>query len=97
MTLPTAPSPMAFYAHLSWIDGRPLLDVIEPYRAELFEKALYTFDDDGRPTYNMVVAGRAKKNWKSADLVLAAFYRFFAWQSASGNDAFILARIATQQ
>ena len=84
-------SPLEFFGKLRWLDGRPLVDVIEPYRERIFTEALYTFDDDGRPTYNEVLAGRAKKNWKSADLVLAAFYRFLVWPSAAGNDCFLLA------
>ena len=76
-----APTPMDFFGHLKWLDGRPLPDVIEPYRAGILSDVLYSFDDDGRPRFNLVLAGRAKKNWKSADLVLAAFYRFFAWPS----------------
>ena len=84
-------SPLEFFSILRWIDGRPLVDVIDPYRARIFTEALYTFDDDGRPTYNEVLVGRAKKNWKSADLVLAAFYRFLNWPSAAGNDCFLLA------
>ena len=52
---------------------------------------LYTFDPDGVPVYNMALCGRAKKNWKTADLILAALYRFLAWPSAQGNDCFILA------
>ena len=90
MTKPTK-SPADFFGQLRWLDGRPLLDVIEPYRIRIFEEALFTFDDDGRPTYNEVLAGRAKKNWKSADLVLAAFFRFFMWPSRAGNDCFLLA------
>lgn len=83
-------SPLEFFSHLVWIDGRPLLDVVEPYRQRLFMEALYTFNG-GRPKYNRVLAGRAKKNWKSADLVLAAFHRLFAWESSQGNDCFLLA------
>lgn len=84
-----ASSPSDFFAALRWLDGRPLSDVIEPYRAKILHDALYTFDADGRPTYNQVLTGRGKKNWKSADLILAAFYRFYAWPSA--GDGFILA------
>ena len=80
-----------FFDKLNWIDGRPLTEVIEPYRAQIFKDVLYTFDDDGRPTFNQVLAGRAKKNWKSADLILAALYRFLAWPSAAGNDCYLLA------
>ena len=68
----TPVSPLNFFSALKWIDGRPLLDVIEPYRRRIFTEALYTIDPDGRPRYNLVLSGRAKKNWKSADLCLSA-------------------------
>ena len=84
--------PIEFYSHLAWIDGRPLLDTLEDYRRKILSEALYTFEDDGKtPQYNLVLTGRGKKNWKSADLILAAFYRFFVWESAAGNDCFLLA------
>ena len=86
-----AMSPLEFFSKLRWLDGRPLVDVIEPYRMRIFMEALFTFDDDGRPTYNEVLAGRAKKNGKSCDLVLAALYRFLVWPSVAGNDCFLLA------
>lgn len=84
-------SPMEFFGHLQWLDGRPLTSVICHYRAELFTNALYSFRPDGTPQYNLVLAGKAKKNWKTTDLVLAAFYRFIAWESPAGYDCFILA------
>jgi hypothetical protein len=84
-----APNPLEFFALLKWLDGRPLVDTIEPYRAKLFTEALYTFGADGRLRYNLVLSGKAKKNWKSADLVLACFYRFFAWPNP--GDAYLLA------
>ena len=68
-----------------------MLDVIEPYRRKIFTEALFTLNDDGLPRYNLVVAGRAKKNWKSADLVLAALYRLLAWPSPLGSQCYILA------
>ena len=77
-------SPIDFFSSLSWIDGRPLTEVIEPYRATIFEQALYTFDGE-RPRYNLVLTGRAKKNWKSADLILAALYRLLFWENSAGN------------
>lgn len=86
-----APSPLDFFSHLAWLDGRPLLDTIEPYRQRMFMEALYTFDADGRPRYNRVLSGRAKKNWKTTDLVLAGLYRFLAWTSPQGNDGAIIA------
>ncbi len=67
------------------------MSTIEPYRRETPDKALYAFDADGRPHHNMALIGRAKKNWKTADLALGALYRFLAWPSAAGNDCFILA------
>jgi hypothetical protein len=39
-SLETHPSPLDFFANLKWIDGRPLLDTIEPYRRDLFMRAL---------------------------------------------------------
>jgi hypothetical protein len=83
--------PLDFFKHLKWLDGKPLLDTIEPYRRKIFGEALHTFDDDGTPTFNMALCGRAKKNWKTTDLVLAALYRFLIWPSDNGNDAYILA------
>lgn len=83
-------SPLEFFSHLVWIDGRPLLDIIEPYRQRIFTEA-HALGDDGVPRYNLILTGRAKKNWKTADLILAALYRFLAWESPQGNDCFLLA------
>ena len=83
--------PLQFFSHLKWITGCPLLDVIDPYRQRIFTESLYSFGDDGQPRYNMVLSGRAKKNWKSADLILAALYRLLAWPSPLGNDCYLLA------
>jgi len=71
-------NPLKFFSKLNWIDGRPLQGVIEPYRQKIFTEALFTFDPNGRPRRNLVLTGRAKKNWKSADLILAALYRRLA-------------------
>ncbi|MDR3527400.1 MAG: hypothetical protein P4L57_08965 [Rhizomicrobium sp.] len=90
------PHPMDFFGLLKWLDGRSLPDVIDPYRREIFSRALYTFDPDGRPTFNLALCGRGKKNWKSADLILAALYRFLAWPSDKGNDCSILANDESQ-
>src|SRR5712675_1219667 len=87
----TAPHPLSFLSSLVWLDGRPLMETIEPYRCEIFSQALYTVDDDGNPQYNLVLCGRAKKNWKTSDLILAGLYRFLAWPSNKGNDCYILA------
>ena len=85
------PHPLKFFSLLRWIDGRWLVDVIEPYRQRIFEQALYSLDEDGRPRYNLVLAGRAKKNWKSADLILVGLFRLLAWKSTSGNQCYCLA------
>jgi hypothetical protein len=85
------PTSHEFFGHLRWIDGRPLLDTIEPYRREIFTKALDTHRSDGVPAYNFVLAGRAKKNWKTADLVLAGLYCLTISESVQGNDCYILA------
>ena len=91
LTVTRIPTSLEFFDHLNWIDGKPLGKTIDRYRAHIFTAALDTFDADGRPKYNMVLSGRAKKNWKSADLVLAALYSLVIPQSHQGNDAFILA------
>jgi hypothetical protein len=88
---PEIPSPLDFFGRLLWLDGRALMDTIEPYRREFLMRALYTFRPDGTPLYNQVISGRAKKNWKSTDLILSAFYRMLCWASYQGNDAYILA------
>ena len=85
------PTSLEYFSHLRWIDGTPLLDTIEPYRREIFTRALDTFRPDGVPVYNMVLAGRAKKNSKSTDLVLAALYVLDIRQSIQGNDCYIIA------
>jgi hypothetical protein len=85
------PTSLQFFSHLKWIDSKPLIDTIEPYRRALFTAALDTAGPDGLPVYNFVLAGRAKKNWKTADLVLAGLYKVLIPQVVQGNDAFILA------
>jgi hypothetical protein len=84
-------APLDFFSNLFWLDGRPLLDTIEPYRRLAFKGALHTFDNDGRPTYDRALIGRAKKNNKTTDLALAALYRFLAWHCPAGNDCLIVA------
>ncbi|HKW00737.1 MAG TPA: hypothetical protein VJN96_12990 [Vicinamibacterales bacterium] len=71
---------------LRWIDGTPLSQHIEPYRARLFDLALDTFESDGRPRFNLIVCGRAKKNWKTADLVLGALFALVS-ESPAGHDS----------
>jgi hypothetical protein len=82
---------LEFFRLLRWLDNTPLLDHIEPYRRRLFTAALDTRDPDGRPTYNLILSGRAKKNWKSADLVFAALAALLANDSPGGNQCYLLA------
>jgi hypothetical protein len=91
-----APTSLQFFSRLKWIDGRPLLKTIEPYRRRLFSSALDAYRSDGSPVFNFVLAGRGKKNWKSADLILAALYCLTIRESEQGNDCFILANDEAQ-
>jgi hypothetical protein len=42
-----AVDPLDFFSHLVWINGRPLLDTIEPYRRTILRDVLFTFEEDG--------------------------------------------------
>src|SRR4051794_38575158 len=84
-------APLDFFRDLAWLDGRPLLDTVEPYRKKMFAEALFSFDPDGRPRYDRALIGRAKKNNKTSDLVFAALYRLLAWETPAGNDALLVA------
>ena len=86
-----APYPLDFFSKLVWLDKRPLMDTIEPYRRRHLENVLYTFGEDGWPQYNRALMGRAKKNNKTTDLMLAGMYRFFVWPSPAGNDCYVVA------
>ena len=87
---------LQFFAKLKWLTGRNLLSTIEPYRREIFTKALDTYRSDGSPAYNQVVAGRGKKNAKSLDLELAALFCTIIRRSVHGNEALILANDEAQ-
>ena len=92
----TGPTSLQFFARLRWLDGRNLLDTIEAYRRQIFTQAFDTFDADGRPKYNLVLAGRSKKNAKTLDLVLAALFVLVIRRSVQGSDCFILANDSDQ-
>lgn len=81
---------LEFFGSLRWIDGRPLLDVIERYRQRILTAFLDMLEPDGRQRYNLGVAGRAKKNWKTADLVLIGFDALLANDSPGGNQVYLL-------
>jgi phage terminase large subunit-like protein len=87
---------LSFFSRLKWLDGTPLLDGIEPYRRAIFTRALDSFDTNGRPLFNMVLAGRGKKNSKTLDLILAALFVLVIRRSVQGSDGYILANDADQ-
>lgn len=82
-------SALTFLSSLKWIDDKPL--VIEPYRKEIFRRALDERRPDGRPRINLVLSGRAKKNFKTSDMVLAALFCLLCRTSPQGSDVLIVA------
>lgn len=74
--------PLEFFGLLTWLDGRPLLEVMESYRQTILKEALFTFRPDGSPLYRRVLTGRGKKNSKTTDAVLAALYKCLVWKPA---------------
>src|SRR5271168_4932634 len=87
----SASTSLEFYSHLRWLDGRPLLDTMAEYRRRLHTSALDTFDENGFPTFNFVLAGRAKKNDKTTDISLAALYKLVIPKTVQGNDGYLVA------
>src|SRR6266481_2534883 len=85
------PTSLQFFGRLRWLDGQPLLSTVEHYRRELFQRALDAVGADGRPMYNLVLAGRGKKNAKSLDLVLAGLFCLLMRRAPQGNSGFIVA------
>jgi hypothetical protein len=83
-------SPIALFKQLRWIDGTPLVANVEPYRVRLFERFFDERDERGRFRYNLGLFGRAKKNWKSADLVLACLHALIV-DSPGGNQVYLVA------
>ncbi len=77
--------PMEFFGLLKWIDGQPLLSVMEAYRQRILSEALFTLRPDGAPQYRRVLTGRAKKNFKTCDAVLAALYKCLVWKPAGSK------------
>ncbi len=80
-----------FVQPLSWIDGTPLVSKIEPYRRAIFDRAFQRRADLLLAfVYTLILCGRAKKNWKTADLVLACFYALMD-DSPGGNQVYLVA------
>lgn len=83
-------APLQFFERLRWLDGRPLLPTIEPYRCALFERFNEWDLRSGRYRYNLGLFGRGKKNWKTADAMLNALYALMA-DSPGGNQVYVVA------
>lgn len=83
--------PLQVFDLLHWIDGRPLLETMEPFRRRIFQEFYLTPGPDGQSQYNLGLFGRAKKNWKSGDLVLSAFYNLLANPSPHGQQCYLYA------
>lgn len=85
--------PMEFFGLLKWIDGQPLLSVMEEYRQRILTESLFTLRVDGSPMYRRVLTGRAKKNFKTCDAVLAALYKCLVWKPAGSklNEVYFVA------
>ena len=86
----TSLSPRALFEQLRWIDRSPLMEHIEPYRLRLFERFFDEREERGRLRFNLGLFGRAKKNWKTSDLVFACFYALLV-DSPGGNQIYIVA------
>ena len=81
---------LQLFGRLRWLDGQPLLNIVEEYRRQIFAQALDARDPDGRVAHNLILCGRGKKTFKSADLVLACLYALIA-DSPGGNQVYALA------
>src|SRR5712691_4874804 len=79
-----------FVHALKWIDSTPLVSHIEPYRWRIFDRAFDRDAPHGPFVHNLILTGRGKKNWKSADLILAALYALMD-DSPSGNQVYLVA------
>lgn len=80
-----------FVQPLRWLDGSPLTANIEPYRWRIFDDAFRRRVDQAAAfVFSLVLCGRAKKNWKTADLILACLYALMD-DSPGGNQVYIVA------
>jgi hypothetical protein len=78
---------LQFARTLRWLDGKPLLETMEPYRQRILTEAIDAWDDEqNRPMYNAVLTGRGKKCWKTFDGILAGLHRLMTWKTSHGND-----------
>lgn len=79
-----------FLRRLRWLDGSPLLPRVEAYRRRNFERFFDERDETGRPWFNLGVFGRAKKNFKTSDEILAAFFAMLT-DSVGGSQVYLIA------
>jgi hypothetical protein len=79
-----------FLGLVHWIDGTPMLDHVEPYRVRILE-SFDAVDASGRAVYDLGLVGRAKKNFKSCDLVLMGLAALLANDAPHGNVVYLLA------
>jgi hypothetical protein len=84
------PTSLEFFAVLKWLDGRPLLDTIEPYRRRIFSDARQ-LRRERAPTLRLRARRTHEEELENQRPHAAALYRFMAWPSPNGNDCFILA------
>jgi hypothetical protein len=85
--------PLTFLSALRGIDERPVLETMPDWRQRILTEALFTFRQDGFPQYNRILTGRAKKQYKTTDAVLAGLYKLLVWKAAGGkgNQVFFVA------
>ena len=80
-----------FVQPLLWLDGAPLASRIEPYRWRIFDQAFQRRADLALAfAFTLVLTGRAKKNWKTADLILAELFALMD-DSPGGNQVYHVA------
>jgi hypothetical protein len=84
-----------FLGSLLWLDGTSLLEQVEPYRREIFRQAFDSWERDERDVlrrlFNLILAGRGKKNAKTLDLCLAALYDLLSPPGARGRTGYLFA------
>jgi hypothetical protein len=83
-------TPLGLFSRLKWLDGRPLLATIEPYRRDLFEQFFAWDVEAGCYRYNLGLFGRAKKNFKTSDAMWACLFALMA-DSPQGNQVYLVA------
>jgi len=80
-----------FVHAMRWLDGGPMADRIEPYRWRVFDRAFQRRADlVSAFVYSLILSGRAKKNWKTVDLVLVCLFALLN-DSPGGNQVYLVA------